>query len=101
MAGKINLDSAKAETTGAGQPVGRHGLRINIVAPGTVDTRNPRRDGRPLSEEKREAISETTALGKVAEADDVARALVSVACDLTHMTGQTLVIDGGQLPTGH
>jgi len=26
-----------------------------------------------------------------------AHALVSVACDLTHMTGQTLVVDGGQL----
>jgi NAD(P)-dependent dehydrogenase (short-subunit alcohol dehydrogenase family) len=93
-AGKAGLHGLMLALT---RPLGRLGVRINIVAPGSVDTRARRRDDASLNEERREAIAETTALNRITEADDVARALVSVACDLTQMTGQTLVIDGGQL----
>jgi NAD(P)-dependent dehydrogenase (short-subunit alcohol dehydrogenase family) len=88
-AGKAGLQGLMLALT---KPLGRLGVRINVVAPGSVDTQARRHDGRV-----RETLSETTALNKIAGPEDIARALVSVACDLTHMTGQTLVIDGGQM----
>ena len=78
---------------GVTRSLGRLGVRINIVAPGSVNTRTRRHNSEPPSER----LSETTALNKIAGPEDIARALVSVTCDLTHMTGQTLVIDGGQI----
>jgi NAD(P)-dependent dehydrogenase (short-subunit alcohol dehydrogenase family) len=97
-AGKAGLLGMMVALT---KPLGRLGIRINIVAPGTVDTTASRKDGGArLSDDQREAILETIALGEVGGAGDIAGALVSVACDLTHMTGQTLVIDGGQVVAG-
>lgn len=95
-AGKAGLQGMMLALT---KPLGRLGVRINVVAPGSVDTRTRRQNGGPLSAEMRAAISETTALNKIADPGDIARALVSVACDLKQMTGQTLVIDGGQMVT--
>jgi NAD(P)-dependent dehydrogenase (short-subunit alcohol dehydrogenase family) len=96
-AGKAGLQGMTVALT---KPLGRLGIRVNVVAPGTVDTRASRKNGERLSAEQEDAILESIALGGVAGAGDIASALVSVACDLTHMTGQTLVIDGGQLVAG-
>ena len=43
-----------------------------------------------------EALAATTALGRLGEPDDVARAFLALATLLTHVTGHVLVVDGGQ-----
>jgi NAD(P)-dependent dehydrogenase (short-subunit alcohol dehydrogenase family) len=93
-AGKAALHGLMVALT---KSLGRLGVRINLVAPGTVDTRTRRENGDSPGTELWDTLSQTTALNKIAGPEDIARALVSVACDLTHMTGQSLVIDGGQL----
>lgn len=93
-AGKAGLHGLMVALTA---PLGRLGVRINLVAPGSVDTQARRENGDSPGGELWDTLSKTTALNKIAGPEDIARALVSVACDLTHMTGQSLVIDGGQL----
>lgn len=76
-------------------PLGAEGIRINVVAPGTI--RTPRTEslwGTAPGHFQR--LERGTALGRLGAPDDVARANVSVAMVLTHVTGQVLVIDGGQ-----
>jgi 3-oxoacyl-[acyl-carrier protein] reductase len=68
--------------------------RVNVVAPGW--TRTPMTRGE-LSEEALARITATMALRKVAEAEDVARAIVVLASPVAsgHLTGQTLTVAGG------
>ncbi len=77
-------------------PLGRLGIRINVVAPGTV--RTPRTDhlwaAVPDHFVKLEAAA---ALGRLAQPDDVARTFAALALEMPHVTGQVLVVDGGQI----
>jgi len=65
-------------------------VRINSVAPGIVNTRWVA--GR---EEHIRRQSEGTLLGRVAEADDVAEAILGFILHGDFITGQTLIVDGG------
>jgi NAD(P)-dependent dehydrogenase (short-subunit alcohol dehydrogenase family) len=76
-------------------PLGRRGLRINAIAPGTVLTERFR-DIHPTDEPLSPRLVDATASGSATGAEDVARA-VSAVLGLQQMTGQHLVIDGGQL----
>jgi NAD(P)-dependent dehydrogenase (short-subunit alcohol dehydrogenase family) len=76
-------------------PLGRRGLRINTVVPGTVLTARFR-ESYPPGEELSPRLVESTASGQVTAAEDVAQAVCAVL-GLRQMTGQHLVIDGGQL----
>jgi NAD(P)-dependent dehydrogenase (short-subunit alcohol dehydrogenase family) len=77
-------------------PLGAEGIRVNVVAPGTVRTpRTERIWGHvPGHFERLEAA---TALGTLAMPEDVGRAFLALATMLTHVTGQVLVVDGGQM----
>ncbi len=71
--------------------LGRYGVRVNCVAPGLTMT--PMQDG---SDPKEIAIvANMMALGRVAEAVDVARAILYFASEDIFVTGQTLIVDGG------
>lgn len=76
-------------------PLGVEGVRINVVAPGTI--RTPRTEGIwshvPGHFERLEA---GTALGRLGRPEDVADAFVALATLLKHVTGHVLVVDGGQ-----
>lgn len=75
---------------------GPHGLRVNAVAPGTVVT--PRTQALYADTPSHfDALAASTALGRTATPVEVARAYVALALDLTAVTGQTLVVDAGQL----
>ena len=78
----------------AARELGGFGVRVNVVAPGWIDT--PMTAAVP-EEFRRKAIEES-ALGRLGEPDDVARAVLFLATDFgRHVTGQVLRVDGGQL----
>ncbi len=99
--GKVGQTSYAASKAGlnalartSARELGGFGIRVNVVAPGWVNT--PMTAGLP--EEVRQRALEESALGRLAEPDDVARATAFLATDLgRHITGQVLRVDGGQL----
>lgn len=70
-----------------------HGIRVNAVVPGTV--RTPRIEAAWASGALRRPADED--LARMASPDDVANAAVFFVSDLARLvTGQTLIVDGGQ-----
>ncbi len=76
------------------------GVRVNVVAPGTV--RTARNEAQWEHDPGRfERIAAGVPLGRITMPDDVARAFVALALDLTAVVGTQIVVDGGQaLPLG-
>jgi NAD(P)-dependent dehydrogenase (short-subunit alcohol dehydrogenase family) len=69
-------------------------VRVNAICPGVVRTRL----AEALWKEHEQALSAATALGRIGEPADVARAVAFLVSDeASWITGETLVIDGGQL----
>lgn len=96
--GQSNYAASKAGLIGlarsAARELGRFGVRVNVIAPGLV--RTPMTASLPPEVTQR--ALEETALGRVAEPDDVARAALYLCSALgRHVTGQVLRVDGGQL----
>lgn len=77
-------------------PLGRRGLRINAITPGTVLTDQFREAYAEAGEELSPRLIDASASTRGTRAEDVARAVVAVI-GMPQMTGQRLVIDGGQL----
>lgn len=79
----------------AAMDLGPHGIRVNAVAPGVVNTRIARfviED--PVIGPQ---YLKTIPLGRFGEPDDVAATVRFLASDdAAYITGQTLVVDGGQ-----
>lgn len=77
----------------AARELGRFGGRVNVVAPGMVDTPMTR----SLPDEWREKARAESVLGRVATAADVAACVrFLLSADARHVTGQALAVDGGQ-----
>ena len=77
-------------------PLGAYNIRTNVVAPGTI--RTPRTERIWQHEPKHfESLEKTSALARLGTPKDVADAFFAVATLLTHVTGQVLVVDGGQM----
>ncbi len=73
--------------------LGPHGIRINAVAPGIVDTPMPRTT---LSEAELAAAGKQNALGRMAQPEDIAEAVLYLVSDSgRHVTGQMLHVNGG------
>jgi 3-oxoacyl-[acyl-carrier protein] reductase len=96
--GQSNYAASKgglvAFTKAVAREVAREGIRVNAVAPGFIDT--------PLTSRlpdavRAQAMSEI-ALGRMGKPEDIAAAVLFLASPLAaHITGQVLVVDGGQL----
>jgi 3-oxoacyl-[acyl-carrier protein] reductase len=72
-----------------------HKITINAVSPGTVLTEGLREIMRP---EEIETLAQAIPLKRLADPEDVAYAMLFLASDeATYITGQTLVVDGGQI----
>ena len=89
--------AAKAGVIGLTKTVARElapHIRCNAVAPGSVDTRIQAE----RTEEKRQAITAGTPLGRFGLPEDIARVTAFLASDdAAYVTGQTLLVDGGRV----
>ena len=69
-------------------------IRVNAVAPGVVRTKL----AEALWKEHEDAVSASTALGRIGEPEDVAAAIAFLVSDAAQwITGEIMTIDGGQL----
>jgi glucose 1-dehydrogenase len=72
--------------------LGPHHIRINTLAPGATLTERTALEGKDYGK----MWSEVIPLNKIAQVDDIARsALFLLSKDAGHITGQTLLVDGG------
>ncbi|MDH3678566.1 MAG: SDR family oxidoreductase [Acidimicrobiia bacterium] len=80
-------------TRAAAGELARHSIRVNAIAPGIVDTAQPR-DG--MTEEQIAKASSRVPLGAMAQPADIADVAVFLCSDdARHITGQTLHVNGG------
>lgn len=96
--GQANYAASKAGLVAlvktAARELGRHGVNANAVAPGMVRTDM----ARDLPPEFVAAAERESALGRIAEPEEVASVVVFLCSDAArHVTGQCVVVDGGQL----
>jgi acetoacetyl-CoA reductase/3-oxoacyl-[acyl-carrier protein] reductase len=96
--GQANYTAAKAGLIGLGRTaareLGRFGVRVNLVAPGWIESEMTA----GLPDAARTKAVEETALGRVGRPEDVAAAILFLVSDMSrHVTGQVLRVDGGQL----
>ena len=71
-----------------------HGIRVNTVAPGVIDT--PMALAVSSDESRRQQIERTIPLGRLGEAEDIAEAsLFLLSAQSDYMTGQIIHPDGG------
>jgi NAD(P)-dependent dehydrogenase (short-subunit alcohol dehydrogenase family) len=96
--GQANYAASKAGLVGlartAARELGRFGIRVNVVAPGWIDT--------PLTAAYdpalRRAAEQESALGRCGSPENVAHAVLFLCSAMSeHVTGQVLRVDGGQL----
>lgn len=73
----------------------RKGIRINAVGPGSMWTELMREAAQEYPQHVEE-LSNMAAVGRIADPEEVARAVVWLCSDeASYVTGQTLVVDGG------
>ncbi len=96
--GQANYAASKAGLIAVGRTLarelGRFQIRVNTVSPGLIDS--PMTRGLP-PESFQQAIEESP-LGRAGLPEDVARAVLFLCSEMSsHVTGQVLRVDGGQL----
>lgn len=73
-----------------------HGIRVNTVAPGRLDTESPSRAATGNNPQYMQAMLAKIPLHRLCTVDDVAGAVSYLASDsAAYITGQTMLLDGG------
>ena len=81
-------------TLGAASQYTSRGIRINCIAPGTVDT--PQARGSSGSAEALRKITESHPMGRIGRPEDIADTILFLASDeASYISGETIVVDGG------
>jgi 3-oxoacyl-[acyl-carrier protein] reductase len=96
-AGRVAYSASKGAlnqlTRTAALEYGAKNVLVNAVAPGFVETEMTRRNNNP---EQIAALASQTALGRLAQPDEIAELVAFLTSDAnTYITGQVVVIDGG------
>ena len=92
-AAKAGLDSL---TRTMAMEWGRHGIRVNGVAPGTINTPRSGRDPDEV-----DPMAGSITLGRRGRPDDIADVTLFLLSDLAgYVTGQTVAVDGGPSRAG-
>jgi 3-oxoacyl-[acyl-carrier protein] reductase len=94
--GQCNYSASKAGLVGLtkslAKEVASRGVRVNLIAPGFIDTDMTQ----ALKDEQREALLKQIPLGRIAGPEAIADASLFLASDLSsYITGQVLRVDGG------
>lgn len=94
-AGDTAYASAKAALVGfarsLAKEVGRDGIRVNVLAPGFVETDMTAE----VSDRARNRLTDEMVLRRFGTTGEVADAAVFLAQDATYCTGTVLAVDGG------
>jgi 3-oxoacyl-[acyl-carrier protein] reductase len=95
-AGQANYAAAKAGMVGfsksLAKEVGSRNITVNTVAPGFIDTDMTRE----LSEDLKNALLSSIALGRLGQAEEIAHAVSFLASEgASYITGETLHVNGG------
>jgi NAD(P)-dependent dehydrogenase (short-subunit alcohol dehydrogenase family) len=91
-AGKAGL---LASTRSAAAELAPYGIRVNALAPGTVDTDMVRAN----STEKQDVMTNIMLLKRMAEPDEIVGPALLLTSDAgSFITGQVLLVDGGMVP---
>jgi 3-oxoacyl-[acyl-carrier protein] reductase len=93
FAGEVSYGASKAAiesySRAAAKELGRHGITVNIVSPGPVQTGW-------IAPDLEKIISANTPLGRVGHPDDVADVIVFLASEQSRwLTGQLISVSGG------
>jgi NAD(P)-dependent dehydrogenase (short-subunit alcohol dehydrogenase family) len=84
-----------AYTRAAAAELAPHGIRVNAMAPGTVDTDMVRAN----TDEMQQVMSEVMLLKRMASADEMVGPALMLTSDAgSFITGQVLLVDGGMVP---
>ena len=106
LRGCVVYGAAKAGLVAAARALsvelGEHGIRVNAIAPGTIDTPMLARDLADMNAEEAEGfldrVRAANALGRVGTVSEIGDVLVFLLSDAArYVTGTTIVADGGFL----
>ncbi len=83
-------------TRSLAKELGKRGLRVNVVAPGVIDTSEPGALSDDEHEQFKQRYQNLMALGRFGRPEEIAGAVLFLASDLsTYVTGETIHVDGG------
>jgi NAD(P)-dependent dehydrogenase (short-subunit alcohol dehydrogenase family) len=89
---------AQALTVRFAFELGPHGITVNAIAPGFIQTEMTRGSDDDAWKERAHKIGAVTMLGRVGEPDDIANAVAFLASpDSGWVTAQVLAVDGGRM----
>lgn len=106
LPGCVPYAAAKAGLVAAARAlapeVGRDGIRVNAIAPGTIDTPMLHRDLSGMNREEADRflaqVAAANALGRIGTPQEIAEIVVFLASDASrYVTGTSIVADGGYL----
>lgn len=94
--GVVDYGAAKAAlinfTKSTARALGRHGIRINAIAPGVIDTAM----GQRVPEAQRARLLAQSALGRMGQPEEIANVVNFLASDeASYITGATVDVNGG------
>jgi len=106
LPGCVPYAAAKAGLVAAARAlapeVGRHGIRVSAIVPGTIDTPMLHRDLSSMSAEEADRflgqVADANALGRIGRPEEIADVVVFLASNASrYVTGTAIVVDGGYL----
>ena len=82
--------------------LGKHDIRVNAIAPGAIKTRGVISQTSPSGDRSQrkelKAFLSRISLGRMGDADDIARTALFLASDMAeYITGEMIIVDGGYL----